>query len=152
LLVSGSTGGAGILMSVGSNGELTIDYNDMSPTKVVVVAQPMEVGDYNVWSGVAKGSVRVENKIVRFEALAESNVIHTHRRLQDIKETTNALSGFGPAFFDTSPYVCDENTLRYTASRNEFIFERRNRSDHPTAFAPLLPPPARSETLQGNAP
>ena|SRR5579884_3980307 len=152
LIVSGATGGDGILMTIGADGELTIDYTDMSPTKVVVAARPLQIEDFNSWSGVAKGKVQVQNKVVRFGSLTESDVIHIHRRFPDLKETTNRLGGFGPAFFDTSPYVCDENTLRYTAARNEFVFERHGRQANSAAASPAGAAPAHPEPAQGNAP
>jgi len=106
-----SRGGAGILMTVKADAEVTIDYSAMQELKQEVAGR---VTGTSSWSGSATGHITTSNGVASVSSV--ENTALTHKSTDQYGTKTGRLGGLGPVFEGGGKvyqlnYTCDDGSL-----------------------------------------
>src|SRR5439155_25607002 len=118
-------GGEGIILVIGPNGTMALDYRQMQPIKQTQPTPGTAV--INVWTGTASARIRSDKGTATIKSVEKSELSRTYTDPQG-KTTTNPLGGVGPAglgaYLPDRSYTCDATTLSYKGVGRTFVFKR----------------------------
>jgi hypothetical protein len=87
------TGGAGIIMNIHINGEVTINYSGMQELKQVIINRVISTDS---WSGIARGHIMIDSGLVKVISVEKSGL--SGKETDQYGTKSLSLSGLGPVF------------------------------------------------------